>query len=195
MYCGTLYRYRVKVSRYKYGQGGTHMQGASIKTKNLTKTAIMSSLICVATYLFKIPSMNGYTHLGDSMIFISVLILGWRKGALAGGIGAALADLLGGYIQWILPTFFIKLSMAMIMGLIVEKLLPKLKYGWMIGAITGGIFQVIAYTLVKIPLIGLAYAISSLPALTIQTISSIVIASVLVSTLLASGTIKTLKEM
>lgn len=171
------------------------MQNVNTNTKDLTKMAIMSSLICVATYLFKIPSINGYTHLGDSMIFISVLILGWSKGALAGGVGAALADLLGGYMQWIIPTFFIKLFMGMIMGLIAERLLAKLKYGWIIGAITGGLFQIIAYTLVKIPLIGLGYAISSLPALTIQTISGIIIASVLVATLLASGIIMKLKEI
>lgn len=171
------------------------MQSVNNKTKDLTRVGIMSSLIFVATYLFKMPTIAGYTHLGDSMIFVAVLILGWRNGALSAGIGAALADLLGGFTQWVLPTFFIKLSMAMIMGIIVERFFPKLKHGWIIGAIAGGIFQIAAYTLVKIPLIGLAYAISSMPTITIQTITNIVIASVLISILLASGTIKKLKEI
>ncbi|AFS79744.1 hypothetical protein DUF1393 [Gottschalkia acidurici 9a] len=171
------------------------MKNIHVKTKNLTKIAIMSSLICIATYLFKIPSINGYTHLGDCMIFISVLILGWKKGALAGGIGGALADFLGGYMQWVLPTFIIKICMGVIMGLMAERLFPKLKYGWLIGAFVGGAFQVAAYTLVKIPLAGWGYAISSFPTVTMQTISSIVIAFILGSTLLASGTIKKLKEI
>lgn len=171
------------------------MGNISIKTKELTKIAIMNSLICVATFLFKIPTLNGYAHLGDCMIFISVLILGWKKGSLSAGIGAALADFLGGYMHWVLPTFFIKLLMAIIMGLMAERLFYKHKHGWIIGAITGGIFQIIAYTLAKIPLAGLTYALSSLPALMGQTLSGILIASVLVSTLLASGTIKKLKEI
>ena len=97
------------------------MNNVTKSTKNLTKVAIMSALVCIATYFFKIPSLNGYTHLGDSMIFMSVLILGWKRGALAGGIGAALADFLGGYMQWVIPTFLIKISMGIIMGLIAEK--------------------------------------------------------------------------
>lgn len=166
----------------------------NMSTKDLTRIAIMSTLILVSTYLFKIPSVSGYTHLGDSMIFIAVVILGWKKGSLAGGIGAALADLLGGYMQWVLPTFFIKVCMGMIMGLMMEKLFSKIKYGWIIGAIIGGAFQIVAYTLVKIPLFGMAYAISSSLAITIQTITNIFIAVVLVSFFLRSDTIKKLKE-
>ncbi|TJX12940.1 ECF transporter S component [Tissierella creatinini] len=166
----------------------------SIRTKDLTKLGIMSSLVCFATYLFKIPTIGGYTHLGDCMIFISVLILGRKKGALAGGMGAAIADLLGGYMQWVLPTFFIKLGMGLIVGLFAEEKLSKHKYGWLIGAIGGGIFQIIAYTLVKIPLLGWTYALSSLPTLIGQTISGIVIAAVIVSTLLSSSIINKFKE-
>ena len=81
----------------------------SSKTKVMIKMAIMIALIYLATFFIKIPSINGYTHLGDCMIFLSVLILGTKRGALAGGIGAALADYLGGYIIWVIPTFFIKI--------------------------------------------------------------------------------------
>ena len=72
------------------------MKKEQMKTKDLTKMSIMAALVFLATYFIKIPSINGYTHLGDCMIFLSVLILGWRKGALAGGMGAALADLFRG---------------------------------------------------------------------------------------------------
>lgn len=171
------------------------MNNINNSTKDLTKVALMSALVCIATYFFKIPSLNGYTHLGDSMIFMAVLVLGWKRGALAGGLGAALADFLGGYMQWVIPTFLIKISMGVIMGLIAEKLFPNFKHGWLVGATIGGIFQVAGYTLIKIPMLGLAYALSTFPALSLQTISSIVIASVLVSTLLASGAIRKLKEI
>lgn len=169
------------------------MEKKKVKTKDLTKMAMMGALVFLATYFIKIPSINGYTHLGDCMIFISVLILGWRKGALAGGVGAALADFLGGYMQWVILTFFIKAIMAIIMGLITEKLFPKLRFGWIIGAVTGGIFQVVGYTLVKIPLFGMAYAITELPVLTMQTISGIVLAFIIITSLAESGTIRKLK--
>ena len=73
------------------------------------------------------------------MIFLSVLILGTRKGALAGGIGAALSDLLGGYMHWVIPTFIIKYIMATVMGLFIDKIMPNRKGNWLIGSIVGGI--------------------------------------------------------
>lgn len=171
------------------------MNNVSTKTKDLTKLAIMTSLVCIATYFFKVPTLNGYTHLGDSMIFIAVLILGWKQGAIAGGVGAALADLFGGYVIWVLPTFFIKVLMAVIMGLIAEKLLSKFKHGWIVGALVGGTFQVLAYALASIPLFGMAYAVSNLAANTVQTASGIIIATALISALIASNGMEKLKEI
>ena len=101
--------------------------------KDITKIAIMSALVFIATYLIKIPSLNGYTHIGDSMIIISALILGKKKGALAAGLGASLCDLLSGYMQYIIATFFIKAIMVIIICTIVEKLINKTKLAWIIG--------------------------------------------------------------
>ena len=167
----------------------------SSKTKVMIKMAIMIALIYLATFFIKIPSINGYTHLGDCMIFLSVLILGTKRGALAGGIGAALADYLGGYIIWVIPTFFIKILMASIMGIITEKVFPKLKFGWIIGAVLGGIAQITAYTLVKVPLFGLGLAVAELPMLTLQTVSGIVIASILVSILNESVIVSKVRKL
>lgn len=171
------------------------MESMRIKTTDLTKLAIMSSLICIFTYFFKVPSITGYTHLGDSMIFLAVLLLGWKKGAIAGGLGAGLADFIGGYMQWVVPTFFIKAFMAIIMGLMVEKIFPNLKYGWMVGAVTGGVFQVVAYALFKLPLFGAGYAVAGLPGDIIQTVAGLVVAFILVSALMASGNMKRLKNL
>lgn len=106
-----------------------------MRTKELTKTAVMAALVFVAIYVLKIPGPNGYSHLGDCMILISVLLLGGKKGAWAGGIGAALADLLGGYMQWVLPTFLIKAVMALIMGYVIDKWHHSLN--WLAGAMLG----------------------------------------------------------
>ena len=171
------------------------MNKEQIKTKDLTKMGLMAALVFFGTFFIKIPSISGYTHLGDCMIFVSVLILGWRKGAVAGGIGAALADLLGGYTQWIIPTLFIKAIMAMIMGIMTEKLFPNLRFGWLIGATVGGIFQIVGYTFVRILLYGTAMGFVELPMLILQTVSGVALSLVLVTTLLQTNIINKLKEI
>lgn len=165
------------------------------KTKDLTKMAMLAALIFFGTYFIKIPGINGYTHFGDCMIFIAVLIVGTKKGALSAAVGASLADLIGGYMQWIIPTFFIKAIMATIMGVITEKVFPNLKFGWLIGALCGGVLQVAGYTLVRIPLYGLAFAIAELPGIIFQTLSGIILSTVIITVLSESKALSKLKEI
>ena len=84
-------------------------------------TGIMAALVMAATSFFKIPvpATNGYVHLGDALIFISVLVLGRRDGTIAAATGSALADLLGGYAHWAPWTFVIKGLMAFIAATIL----------------------------------------------------------------------------
>lgn len=167
-----------------------------MQTKQLTKTALMAAIIYLSIYFLKIiPTPDGYTHLGDCMIFIAVLILGKKNSAFAAGIGAALADILGGYVQWAIPSFIIKAVMALIMGAIVENLMPNFRFNWLIGAIIGGTVQIALYTIFKIFIVDLAYALTSLPRLTMQTACGIVFAAVLIAVFNESGLIKRLKEV
>lgn len=93
------------------------------KTNKIILTGLMMAMITVATMVIAIPVpfTNGYIHLGDSMIFLSVLILGWRYGAVAAGVGSALADLFLGYVHWVPWTLCIKGIMALLMGILIEK--------------------------------------------------------------------------
>lgn len=67
-----------------------------LTTRDITLVGVMAALVFAGTYFFKIPSplTMGYTHLGDCMIFLTVYLFGWKKGALAGAIGATLSDVL-----------------------------------------------------------------------------------------------------
>lgn len=149
------------------------------KTSYITTTAMMAALVFVGTYFFKIPTFFGYTHLGDCMIILAVCLFGTRQGALAGAIGAGLSDLLGGYAIWAIPTIAFKSLWAIIMGFITYRLLPNTKYNWLIGAIVGGIVHITCYTLMKIPLFGLEYAVSRIPVITGQTILGIIFGGIL----------------
>ncbi len=95
----------------------------SEKTNKIILTGVMMAIIAVATMILAIPVpfTNGYIHLGDSMIFMAVLILGWKYGAVAAGVGSALADLFLGYVHWAPWTLCIKGIMALLMGLMIEK--------------------------------------------------------------------------
>ena len=55
------------------------------------------ALTCVATMFLQIPvpgMANGYVNLGDAILLIGAFFLGPVYGAVAAGVGAALADIL-----------------------------------------------------------------------------------------------------
>lgn len=151
------------------------------KTKNLIYTALFAALICAATFTIKIPSVvtNGYIHLGDGFIFIAVILLGKKNGALSGAIGASLADMIGGYSHYILPTFVIKLIMGYITGLIIEKLSSK-KSSRLIGTAVGSLWQIFAYYVVGSFFIGsFAAALADIPGNFMQSLAGIIISMLL----------------
>ena len=164
--------------------------------KSMVRTAMMAAIIFVCTYTFKIPITltGGYTHLGDCAIFIGVMLLGRKNGALAAAIGAAMSDLLGGFMIWVIPTFIIKGVMALIMGTIVEKVLPEKKFNFLAGAVLGGIWQVAAYTAVKVVMISPAAALATVPTVSMQTIAGIVIAAVIIGAVQSSKVWYRLRE-
>lgn len=95
----------------------------SNKIQNLTILGLLIALVAVSTMMIKIPvvSTEGYIHLGDSMIFLAAIMFGKKKGAIAGGLGSAMADLLLGYTHWILPTLIIKGLMGYGIGVIADQ--------------------------------------------------------------------------
>lgn len=113
----------------------------------LVYIALCSAMICLLTMAVRIPTYIGYTHLGDSMIFVSAIILGKKGGAIASAIGMSLADILGGYIVWAPFTFIIKGIMGYIAGSIAYR------YGYkgedfknnIIACVVSGIWMVAGY--------------------------------------------------
>lgn len=154
------------------------------RTKEIATTALMAALVFVATYIVKIPNptTGGYSHMGDCMIFLGAVLLGRKNGAIAGALGGALSDLLAGAAIWILPTLVIKFIMAFIMGTVIKANMDSRKLQ-IAGSVMGGVFQIVAYTLVKVVLVGPETALASVPNVTIQTTVGIVLFVILVSIL------------
>ena len=87
----------------------------NLSVKKLTMAGVMAALVFVMTYVPKVPVpvTGGYVHLGDGAIFLSVLLQG-PLGIPAAAIGSGLADVLGGYLVYALPTMLIKAAVALI---------------------------------------------------------------------------------
>ena len=81
------------------------------------------------------------------MVFLCVVILGKKKGALASAIGMMLVDALGGYYLWAPFTFVIKGAMAYIAGSILELMEEKFSksLSYVVSFLVAGIFMVVAY--------------------------------------------------
>ena len=86
----------------------------SNKLIKLITAALFMALICVATYIVQIPmpATGGYINLGDCFVLTAGIFLGLGYGALAAGLGSALADMIAGYMQYAPATFVIKALMA-----------------------------------------------------------------------------------
>ncbi len=70
-----------------------------MKTNKLTVTALAAATVAVVTFFLKVPlpASEGYFNLGEVVIYLVAFLFGGPAAAIAGGIGAALADLLAGY--------------------------------------------------------------------------------------------------
>lgn len=69
--------------------------------KNSTTSIVLVGLFAALTVLgtmIKIPMPTGaFAHLGNSVLLLAVLLIGYKKGALAGGLGFAIFDVLNGF--------------------------------------------------------------------------------------------------
>ena len=81
-----------------------------MKTRKLTVTALFAAMVCVATMFIHIPvpMTGGYAHIGDAFIYLAACMLPMPYAMAAGAIGAGMADALGGYYVYVIPTLIIK---------------------------------------------------------------------------------------
>lgn len=160
---------------------------------NMILTALMMCLVMVGTMFIRIPTplTQGYVHLGDSMIFLAVLILGKKNGSMAAGIGSALADILGGYAFFAPWTLIVKFMMAFVMGLFIEKIHGrknehefKLTVIDVIGMALGGAVMAFGYFVVEAVMYGnAAVAAMEVPVNIGQFIVGMIIACLLTAAL------------
>ena len=151
--------------------------------KKLILAALFAALSCVATMSIRIPTpgTGGYIHPGDAIVILSGVILGPVWGFLAGGIGSALSDLIGGYFIYVPITFVIKGLVALAAGLLYQKIGKNQKSRY-IAVILGGVADIIlvagGYFVCEFFIYG-AGAAASIPANIIQGVGGLVISCIL----------------
>lgn len=111
------------------------------KSKGIVITAMMASLICVATMIIKVPTSFGYINLGDCFVLLAGWILSPMYGFCAAAIGSALADVFSGYTLYAPITFIIKGLMALI-AFWGYKLLVKKTGSLFSGIISGAVAEI-----------------------------------------------------
>lgn len=153
--------------------------------KFLVTFALMCALICVSTFLIKIPTPSlGYIHPGDGFVLLSGFLFGPLFGGLCAGIGSALADLFAGYLIYVPATFVIKAVCAVLAGLFVTKIFQKHRIpGVILGGITAEIVMVVGYFVYEALLlgadVGAEAAIAGIPFNLIQGAFGVIVSSVL----------------
>lgn len=85
--------------------------------------AVFTALTFVFTMFIQIPtgSVGGMVHIGNIPLFIAAAFFGKRTGAIVGGVGMALSDLLTGWVPWAPITLITVGLMGFIYALIINR--------------------------------------------------------------------------
>jgi uncharacterized membrane protein len=122
----------------------------NLSTRQLAAIAIMGALTTVVT-MFAIPfaPTGGYFNLGDAVVVTTGLIFGPIVGAIAGGVGSSLSDVLLGYGVFAPYTLIIKGFEGFFVGFIAGKVENPSKLRLIVAWIVGGTTVVAGYWLAE----------------------------------------------
>ena len=152
------------------------------KTAELALAGVFTALVCVFTMYVQVqifPAKGGLVHLGNVPLFFAAAFFGRRVGALCGGLGMALSDVLTPWAVYAPVSLVVVGLMGFVFGWIVgekpvlSRLLPAVAAvlaiklaGYYVGealifhsflvpvySITGNAIQIVTGAVIAIPLI------------------------------------------
>jgi len=104
----------------------------------LAVTAVMIAVVAVLTFAVQIPipATGGYIHFGDVGVFFAAFAFGPVVGAIVGGVGCAIADILSGYASWAPLTLVAHGLQGLLAGYVgYKKGVGGMIVAWAIGAV------------------------------------------------------------
>ncbi|MBN1636395.1 MAG: ECF transporter S component [Deltaproteobacteria bacterium] len=153
-------------------------------TRQFSLLAVFMALVAVATMIVRIPipQTTGYMNLGDTMVLLSGVFFGPLGAFMAGGIGSALADIMGGYPQWALWTLIIKGIEGMLIGLLIALLRVrsgKISISMVACFVLATAWMVLGYFVAEAIMYDQKAALAEVPANIMQALGSVILASLL----------------
>lgn len=136
----------------------------SDRVKRLAYAALFAALAYIGFQFFRfdltVGSEKTAFHLGNTFVVLAALFLGGTWGGMAGAIGLTIADFTSGYVTSAPKTFFLKLCIGLIVGLVAHTIChisraqssKKILRTAIIAAICG-----MAFNFVADPLVGYFY--------------------------------------
>lgn len=157
----------------------TSAQAAAVKSKEyasiqfLTVTALFVALTYVFTAFVNvrlpIAANGGLIHLGNVPLFIGAMIFGKRTGAIAGGIGMGLFDLLSGWTLWAPFTLVVVGLMGYTVGRLTERPSHKSMKWYVIAIAAACVIKIVGYYIAEVVIYGnLIAPITSIPGNLVQ---------------------------
>lgn len=133
-----------------------------VKTNNNTKSLVINGLFIALTLVatmfinIRLPMIGngGLIHLGNVPLFLGAFIYGKRTGAIAGGIGMGLFDLISGWTAWAPFTLVIVGLMGYVSGLISEKLSLRPVVANTVAVVAALVIKIVGYYFAEVILFG-----------------------------------------
>ncbi|MGB9708513.1 MAG: ECF transporter S component [Infirmifilum sp.] len=153
--------------------------------------AVFSALCAAITAIVSVPSPTGYTHIGDTVIYLAALLFGSQVGAAVGLIGPVIADIIVGYPRW-----YVTLVAHGLQGYIAGFAKGKSFRTKVMLMITAGLVMSFTYFVVNVYVKGLIPALTSLIRDILgQTLVSVVLSALLVRPLENNSVIRKVSQM
>ena len=154
------------------------------RTKQMVYAALGIALVFVCTIFINlrlpIAANGGLIHLGNVPLFIMAILYGRRFGALSGGIGMALFDLVGGWFIWAPFTLVIVAAMGYTVGAICEK--NRTMTAYVLALVAACLIKVLGYYAAEVMIYGNWLApMTSFPGNLVQIgVASVIVLPILV---------------
>ena len=136
-------------------------------------SAVIGAAVAVATLFTRVPVGIGYLNFGEVFIYTGAFLFGGTVGGLAGGIGAAAADVISGYVFFAPVTLLAKGVEGYVVGEVAGDSLRSKAIAVGLGAP----FMIVAYVLAVAYLEGFPLALGKeLPVDILQAVVGFAIA-------------------
>ena len=152
------------------------------KTKRIVMASMLAALVCIATIVIVVPTpFKGYINAGDGVVLLCGLLLSPAYGFFAAAVGAALADLILGYVIYAPATFVIKGLMALSLSFLFKNLKKHTSdaVSCVLGGIVSEAIMVMGYYIYEGFLYGFLASAVNIPANMIQGAAGILLGTIL----------------